>query len=108
MAYGFPPPWGGGAMTALDPLRPVDRCPLGDRCEACGSGQELDVATYDTPVGVFCATVCGPCIDQAKAPPIRGWATAVERVAAHCGHLGIDVDQMAALRHAEREQGVVE
>ncbi len=95
-------------MSAGDRLGPVAACPLGGRCEACGSGQELDVATYDTPVGVFCATACGPCIDQAKAPPVRGWAQACERVAAHCGHLGIDVDQMAALLHAERDQEVTE
>jgi hypothetical protein len=86
-------------------LGPVDRCPLGDCCEVCGSGHELDVATYDTPVGVFCATVCAPYTTPAKAPPVRGWAQAVERVAAHCGHLGIDVDQMAAIRHAERDPG---
>ena len=89
-------------MTAGDRLGPVAACPLGGRCEACASEWDLDVATYQTPVGVFCATACGPCIDQAKAPPVRGWATAVERVAAHCGHLGIDVDQMATILHAER------
>ena len=83
-------------------LGPVIRCPLGDRCEVCGSGRDLDVATYDTPVGVFCATVCGTCVAAGKAPPVRGWAQAVCRVAAHCGHLGIDVDQMAAILHAER------
>ena len=30
---------------------------------------------------------------------------AVERVGAHCQHLGIDLDQMAALLHAERQEG---
>ena len=95
-------------MAPGDWLGPVDRCPLGDCCEVCGSTRELDVATYDTPVGVFCATVCDPCIGQAKAPPVRGWATACERIAVHCGHLGIDVDQMAAIRRAERDQGVTE
>ncbi|HEY2956657.1 MAG TPA: hypothetical protein VGM21_00385 [Actinomycetota bacterium] len=94
-------------MTATsDPLGPVDECPLGERCEACGSGQDLDVATYQTPVGVFCATACGPCIDQATPPPVRAWATACGRVAAHCGHLGIDLDQMAATLHAEPDQEV--
>ena len=91
-------------MAAGDRLGPTIRCPCGDRCEVCAGTRDLDVATYDTPVGVFCATVCGPCIDQAKAPPVRGWAQACERVAAHCEHLGIDLDQMAAIRHAERDQ----
>jgi hypothetical protein len=89
-------------MAEGDRLGPVAACPLGGRCEVCGSGRDLDVATYHTPVGVFCATVCDPCATLAKAPPVRGWATAVERVATHCGHLGIDVDQMAAILHAER------
>jgi hypothetical protein len=91
-------------MAEGDRLGPTVRCPLGDRCEVCASARDLDVATYQTPVGIFCATVCDPCADAAKAPPVRGWATAVERVAAHCGHLGIDVDQMAAILHAEREE----
>jgi hypothetical protein len=89
-----------------DQLGPSVRCPLGVRCEVCGSQWDLDVATYQTPVGVFCATVCDPCTTPDKAPPVRSWTQAVERVCAHCGHLGIDVDQMAALLHAEREQGV--
>jgi hypothetical protein len=64
------------------------------------------VATYQTPVGVFCATVCERCTTPAEAPPVRGWVTACERVGAHCGHLGIDLDQMAAILHAERDQEV--
>jgi hypothetical protein len=93
-------------MTTLpaDWLGPVGRCPLGYRCEACGSTRELDVATYDTPVGVFCAAVCGPCVDEGKAPAVRGWAIACERVAAHCEHLGVDLDQMATIRQAQRDQ----
>jgi hypothetical protein len=86
-----------------DQLGPVARCPLAVRCEVCGRGWERDVATYQTPVGVFCATVCGPCLDAGKAPPVRSWGGAIERVGAHCLHLGIDVDQMAALLHLERE-----
>jgi hypothetical protein len=93
-------------MAPGDRLGPVPQCRQGDRCEVCGSDRDLDVATYSTPVGVFCATVCDPCIDQATAPPVRGWAQACERVAAHCGHLGIDLDQMAAILHAERDQEV--
>jgi hypothetical protein len=85
-----------------DWLGPVARCPLAARCEACGSGRELDVATYQTPVGVFCATVCGACVTAGKAPPVRSWLAAFERVGAHCQHLGIDLDQMADLLQAER------
>jgi hypothetical protein len=86
-----------------DPLGPTARCPLGDACEACAGTSELEVATYDTPVGVFCATVCGLCADQATAPPLHGWAKACDRVGGHCEHLGVDLDRMAALRHAQAE-----
>ena len=94
-------------MTAPgDRLGPTTRCPLSDGCEVCASTRDLDVATYQTPVGVFCATVCDPCIDQGKAPPVRAWVQAAERVGVHCGHLGIDLDQMGAILHAERDQEV--
>jgi hypothetical protein len=43
-------------------------------------------------------------MDAGKAPPVRSWGQAIWRVGAHCQHLGIDVDQMAALLHPEREQ----
>ena len=100
-----PPPSGGERlMTGSDPLGPSRRCPRAGRCEACGATRALDVATYQTPVGVFCATVCDPCVDTRNAPPVRSWVEAVERVWAHCGHLGIDVDQMAALLGAEGEE----
>jgi hypothetical protein len=88
-----------------DRLGPVARCPLAARCEACGNDQDLDVATYQTPVGVFCATVCWPCVDAGNPPPIRSWGQACERVGEHCQHLGIDLDQMAALLRGEREEG---
>jgi hypothetical protein len=92
-------------MGRQDPLGPSRRCPHAGRCEACGATRQLEVATYQTPVGVFCATVCGPCVDAGKPPPVRSWGGAVERVGAHCQHLGIDVDQMAALLDREREGG---
>ena len=92
-------------MTGPDPLGPSRRCPRAGRCEACGTTRRLDVATYQTPVGVFCATVCDPCVDARNAPPVRSWVEAVERVGAHCEHLGIDVDQMGALLHREQQGG---
>ena len=89
-------------MTGLDPLGPSRRCPCAGRCEVCGTTRQLEVATYQTQVGVFCATVCDPCIDAGKAPPVRSWITAFERVGAHCEHLGLDLDQMAELLAAEQ------
>jgi hypothetical protein len=91
-------------MAWPDPLGPSRRCPRAGRCEACGATRQLDVATYQTPVGVLCATVCGPCVDAGNPPPVRSWSGAVERVGAHCQHLGMDVDQMAALLHADNDE----
>ena len=92
-------------MTGPDPLGPSRRCPRADRCEACGTTRDLDLATYQTQVGVFCATVCTPCVDAGNPPPVRSWLQAFERVGAHCQHLGIDLDQMAALLDCERQGG---
>jgi hypothetical protein len=89
-------------MTGLDPLGPSPRCPRAGRCEACGISRGLEVATYQTLVGVFCATVCDRCVDAGNAPPVRSRLEAFERVGAHCEHLGIDLDQMADLLEAER------
>ena len=92
-------------MTGPDLLGPSRRCPRAGRCEACGTTRDLDLATYQTPVGVFCTTVCDPCVDARNAPPVRSWVEAFERVAAHCEHLTIDVDQMGALLHREQQGG---
>jgi hypothetical protein len=92
-------------MTATpDPLGPTLGCWLGSRCEACGGGQRLELATYQTPVGVVCATVCCACVAAGNPPPVRSWGHAARRVAAHCKHLGIDLDQMGALL-AEHQEG---
>jgi hypothetical protein len=90
-------------MASLDPLGPSARCRRTGWCEACGATCQLDVATYQTPVGVFCATVCDRCDAAGTAPPVPSWGQAVWRVGAHCQHLGLDVDQMAAILHAEEE-----
>lgn len=80
----------------------VSACPLAARCEACGAAADLDAATVGTPVGVYCATLCGPCFDKGRGPRRLGWGATTERVLAHCGHLGIDVEQMTAATGASR------
>ena len=92
-------------MGGPDPLGPSRRCPQAGRCEACSTTRDLDVATYQTQVGVFCATVCDPCVAASNPPPVRSWLQAVERVGAHCQYLGIDLDQMADLLHREQHGG---
>jgi hypothetical protein len=91
-------------MTGPDPLGPSPGCSQARRCEVCGGTLGLEVATYQMLVGVFCATVCWWCLRVGNAPPVRSWAQACERIADHCQHLGLDLDQMADLLEAECEE----
>jgi hypothetical protein len=88
-------------MTATNQLGPTTACPVADACSICTGSEGLDVATYDTPLGVFCATVCARCADVRKPPVLLSWGRAAELVAGHCDHLGIDLDQMATIRCSE-------
>jgi hypothetical protein len=92
-------------MAGADPLGSSAACPRASRCQACVTTRHLEVATYQTPVGVLCATVCRRCVAAGNPPSVRSWGQACERVGAHCQHLGIDLDQMADLLHPDAEQG---
>lgn len=81
----------------------VDACPLADECLVCKSTTDLARETVDTPVGVCCITRCEDCADDEKLPNLS-WPQAVILSGEHAGHLGIDVDQMAAAMEAEREE----
>jgi hypothetical protein len=41
-------------MAGCDPVGPCAACPRVGRCGACGGARAIDLATYQTPVGVFC------------------------------------------------------
>lgn len=83
-------------------LDDITRCPLGHRCESCGAERDdLAVDTATTPLGVLCLTLCPRCAAATAAPPVAV-GTANRLVLAHCDHLGIDPDQMAAALRAER------
>jgi hypothetical protein len=72
--------------------------------EACGiESDDLEVRTSTTLLDVLCLTLCARCAAADMAPPVAV-STAVRLVAQHCGHLGIDLDQMAAAI-AERDGG---
>jgi hypothetical protein len=58
--------------------------------------------TADTAVGVLCATVCPTCAETGGHLPPLAPSVAVTRVLEHCGHFGIDADQMADAMHAAR------
>jgi hypothetical protein len=74
-------------------------CPLDEACTTCGSGEPLVVVTAESVVGVFCVSLCRACSADGLSPNL-GVVRAVERVLAHCTHLDIDVDQMAAAMEA--------
>ena len=82
-----------GARLDLDD---VSRCPVGPSCATCGEVDDLSVCIIATPVGVACTTLCGGCADTGTLPRIASWTAAIHVVAEHCGHLGCDVDEMAA------------
>lgn len=71
-------------------------CPTAAQCDTCAARSDLSISTAQTPVGVFCCTLCGDCTVHGRLPTL-GWAGAVDRSLRHCQHLGIDADQMAAL-----------
>lgn len=83
-------------------LRNIEQCPVGARCESCGTGPTgLAVTTADTHAGVLCLTMCPRCAGSGMLPRF-GWPTAVRLVGQHCAHLGINVDRMAELRRGPR------
>ena len=76
-------------------------CPVGQRCEHCATTAPLDVVTAECAMGVYCLTLCPACAQLPPPEPAGGWPGAARRVLAHCGHLGIDIDQMAGVLHDE-------
>ena len=89
-------------MSAVD-LDDTSRCPLGRRCESCGvESADLAVSTVALDVlGIACLTMCPRCAGSGVVPPVSV-GTAVRLVAQHCGHLGITVDEMAAVLETDR------
>jgi hypothetical protein len=84
-------------------LDDTSNCPLNESCIYCGTIQELVVATLESPVGVFCITMCDECGESGVCNRLPGLpvADAVRASLEHCAHLGIDGDEMAALMEAE-------
>jgi hypothetical protein len=84
-------------MNAVN-LDDVSRCPLGVRCESCGvERDDLQVCTFELDrIGVACLTMCPRCAGSEVVPPVSV-GTAVRLVAQHCEHLGVDLDEMAAI-----------
>lgn len=78
----------------------VAGCPHAASCAVCGDATRLAVHTLETPVGVACATLCRPCVIAGRSPGFGSWAAACAAVGDHCGHLGCDVDEMAAALEA--------
>lgn len=75
----------------FDPAE-TSACPVGAACEVCGTTRGVSVYTIDVgAVGTACVTVCEPCAESGELPPMSPLA-AFERVAAHCTHRGVTLD----------------
>lgn len=87
----------------IDDLGNTENCPTGFRCESCGiESADLAVATAEMGrLGVACLTLCDSCAASDVVPPVSV-STAVRLVGQHCTHLGIDLDEMAAILGSAR------
>lgn len=81
-------------------LSDTTNCPLGEVCAGCRLPvPDRRVWTANSQVGVVCLTLCDTC--QVFGAPAMGLPDAVRAVIRHCEHLGVTVDEMAALIEAE-------
>ena len=68
-------------------------CPRRECCEICSGTADAATVTIQHPGGICCISVCEACEVQDR-PIAFGIHDAFERVLEHCGHLGIDLDEM--------------
>ena len=65
----------------------TDYCPLGHRCESCGTeSRGLRVITHNVLNATYCLTMCPKCAANGQPPQIM-LSTAERLVAAHIEHL---------------------
>ncbi len=99
-------------MAAVD-VDDTSRCPVATLCESCarpgvpcweerGSDESVlwVLSAASGMGGVFCMTLCGECCDLPL--PSFGALEAATRVADHCEHLEINLDEMALLVESGR------
>lgn len=91
-------------MVSVD-LDDISNCPTDRSCVGCSEQRPemLRVAVAETPYGVHCVTVCDRCVYDNRRLPRLSIPEVCDLVARHCRHLGIDLDQMAALLQAEHD-----
>jgi hypothetical protein len=70
----------------LDP-RNTDNCPVGFRCESCGSATgDLLVVAHGVLNAIMCVTLCGSCRESGRPPSIM-LTTAEKLVEQHRDHI---------------------
>lgn len=78
------------ALAAEGRLDSTERCPLGVRCESCGTEASAEVRLVvrllPTPLGRLCLTLCPTCARSDVPPPITV-GTAARLVDQHRAHL---------------------
>lgn len=89
-----------GSRPGQPDLDDTSRCPIDPRCSTCSAEDDLAVGTAVSPVGVHCVTLCGTCAEKGDVR-CGSWGAAMSGVLDHCGHLGCDLDQMAAAMQVE-------
>lgn len=82
----------------------TSRCPSNETCESCGDDGGLVPVTLSATTGIFCATMCDPCI-VAKQFPKLSWVQAAERAYQHAEHLGLTLDEVAELAAPSANDG---
>lgn len=76
----------------------TSRCPTGLWCASCESPDDLAVGSAESPVGIFCVTLCGDCAEAGRLPAFRSWLEAIARVHDHAEHLDCTVDDLTSSR----------
>ncbi|MEA5366118.1 hypothetical protein VA596_41780 [Amycolatopsis sp., V23-08] len=89
-----------GSRPGPPDLDDTTNCPIGRSCTGCDTETGLTVVTAVTQVGILCVTICGLCAELGNLPGLACSAAAMQ-VLDHCGHLDIDLDEMAAAIAAE-------
>jgi hypothetical protein len=66
-------------------------------CEHCGAKISLLARAVETPLGVYCTTVCEPCHHAGRdARPITDFGELARRIPAHAEHLSVSPGELVA------------
>jgi hypothetical protein len=76
-------------ITKVIDLFDTTNCALWGACEQCGSERDVRTLGLLRWGGVLCFRTCERCDRRCEKPPLAKWDAVMDRVRAHCEHLGI-------------------